>query len=115
MAAMDADTGSGPADMRACADTAVTNTGAHANGRTRMRAGINAVAADTAAGADRTDMGARAHTMLADMRANTHAQHIHTRADIGISRGQTKQGERKDGRGDRFHGGVPVRGHGITA
>jgi hypothetical protein len=87
MASVDADTGSGPADMRARADAMVADTGAHTNGRPSMRAGINTVAADTAAGADRTDMGACAHTMLADMRADAHAQHIHTRADIGISRG----------------------------
>jgi hypothetical protein len=87
MAAMDANTGSGPADMRACADAAVTDTGAHTNGRPGMRAGINAVTADTAAGADRTDIGACAHTMFADMRANADTQHVHTCADIGISRG----------------------------
>ena len=87
MASMNADPGSGPADMRACADAVVADTGANTNGPAGMRTGINTVAADTAARANRPDMGARAHTMLADMRADAHAQHIHTCPDIGISRG----------------------------
>jgi hypothetical protein len=91
--------------MPACADAAIADAGSCANW-TDMGAAIHAVAihtstrlnhmsdmptcantaiTSTCAGADGADVCARPHAMATDMRTDTHAQHIHTCADIGES------------------------------
>jgi hypothetical protein len=134
MASMDAGPHAHRGDMRARADAAIADTSACAN-RTDMSAAIHAVAihasarldhisdmsasphaAITGAGsrAHRADMGARAHTMAADMRADTHTQHLYPRADIGEGQCGCEQGKRDEADGQGFHGANPVMGHAGT-
>jgi hypothetical protein len=134
MAAMNAGPDTDRADMRPCADAAITDTRARAD-RTHMGASVHAMAVHAGtgldhmpdmpacshaaitgacAGADRADMGARAHAMAADVRAHTHAQHLHTCADIGKSQHGCEQGEREKANRQGFHGNPAIgsRGNG---
>ena len=85
VAAVNADTGTCRADMRARSD---------------------AILADTGTGADGTDMRSGADTVAADVGADTDAQDINMRADaIGIGRCAHAQQGQSDGRNDQgFHG-----------
>jgi hypothetical protein len=124
MACMDADPRADRGDVRARANAAIADAGACTD-RTDMSAAIYAVAVHTSArlnhiadmsagshaaisgacsGADRTNMGARADTMTADMCADTDAQHLHTCADIGEGQCRCEQGERDEAGGQGFHG-----------
>ena len=90
--------------MGACAHT-MPACAAVRSDRTDMRAGIDAVPADsrTTAG-DRADMCARAHAMCADMCANAHAQHINAAAYILGAGRSGAYDKAKSKYGNDFHG-----------
>lgn len=121
---MDAGPDADRGDVCTRADAAIANTGSRTD-RTDMGAAVHAVAVHTSArlnhisdmsacshtaitrasaGADRADMGTRANAMAADMRADTHAQHLNTGADIGEGQCGCEQDERDEADGQGFHG-----------
>ena len=129
VASMDAGPHANRGNMRTRADAAIADACARAN-RTNMGAAVHAVAVHTSArlnhiadmsacphaaitgagaGANRADMGARAHAMATDMRADTHAQHLDTCADIGEGQCGCEQGERDKADRQGFHGTILLR------
>jgi hypothetical protein len=102
---MHADARMGGPDMSARAHAVLACTGACSD-RADMRAAIDAVTPDTrTAAGNRTDMGAGAHTVFADMRTNAHPQHVNAAADVlGAGCSGTEQSHREDKANEDFHG-----------
>ena len=67
-----------------------------------MAASSYPVAIHTCARADGPDMGARAHAMLSNMRADPDSQNVYVRAE-GIGRNWREKCEYEEGRSEGFH------------
>ena len=93
-------------DMRAGFDAAITDTGAGGHDRAGMAARGNAMAIHARARADMPDMGTRAYTMFADMRADTDTKNLNVRAE-GIGRNGRQKRENEGRSSEGFHWVIP--------